>query len=90
MLPRAALLATCLVISVVAGSDNLQEACYTLQWLENALQRCGNRCEKYNVILLRAMLLATKMLRTFIIARHITPCYFACVLCRNKFARQVA
>ena len=42
------------------------------------------------VELLRAMLLATKMLRNFIIARHITPCNFACDLCRNKFARQVA
>ena len=26
--------------------DKLQERCYTVQWLEDALQRCGNRCEK--------------------------------------------
>ena len=36
------------------------------------------------------MLLATKMLRDFMIARHVTPCNFACNLCRNKIARQVA
>ena len=52
--------------------------------------RCGNRCGKQNLILLRAMLLATKMLRDFMIARHVTPCNFACDLCRNKIARHVA
>ena len=26
--------------------DKLPEGCYTVQWLEDALQRCGNRCEK--------------------------------------------
>ena len=31
-----------------------------------------------------------KMLRDFMIARHVTPCNFACNLCRNKIARQVA
>ena len=36
------------------------------------------------------MLLATKMLRDFRIARPVTPCNFACNLCRNKIARQVA
>ena len=36
------------------------------------------------------MLLATKMLRDFMIARHVTPCNCACNLCRNKIAKQVA
>ena len=50
--------------------------------LKNALQRCGNRCEKWSLILLRAVLLSKKMLRDFIIARHIAP--------RNSLATCVA
>ena len=42
---------------------------------------CGKRCEKQNLILLRAMLLATKMLPGFMIERHVTL---------SNFARQVA
>ena len=64
--------------------DKLQERCYIMQWLENALQRCGNLCEKWNLILLRAMLLATKMLHDFMTARHVTRCNFTCNLCRNS------
>ena len=30
------------------------------------------------------------MLRDFMIARHVTPCKWACNLCRNKIAKQVA
>ena len=70
--------------------NKLQERRYTEQWLENALQRCGNRCEKYNLILLPAMLLETKILRDFMIVRHVTPYNFACNLCRNIIARHVA
>ena len=36
------------------------------------------------------MLLATKMLRDFMIARHVTPCNLACNLCRSKIEGQVA
>ena len=61
-----------------------------LKSLKNVLQRRGNRSEKQNLILLRAMLLATKMLRDCMIARHVTPCNFAYNLCRNKIARQIA
>ena len=51
----------------------------TLQWLENE-----------NLILRREMILATKLLREFRIARHATLCNFTCNLCRYKIARQVA
>ena len=64
--------------------DKLQERSYTVQWLENALQRCGNRCEKWNLILLCAMLLATKMLLDFMTARYVTRCRFTGNLCRNS------
>ena len=58
---------------------------------KNALQRRGHRCRKsllfnlshFNLILLRAMLLATKWSRDFMIAGHITPYNFACNLCRK-------
>ena len=46
---------------------NLEEGCYAVQWLK---MRCGNRGEKSNLVLLRAMLLATKMLHDFKIARY--------------------
>ena len=62
----------------------LQEGCYTVQWLENTLQRCGNHCE--NLIVLQAMLFATKMLREFIFASNVTPYNFASNLNRNKIA----
>ena len=38
----------------------------------NALKmRCRGRCEKYNLILLCAMVVATKMLRDLMIARYV-------------------
>ena len=33
---------------------------------------------------------ATKMLRDFMIVKHVTCCNFACNLCSNKIASQVA
>ena len=47
--------------------DKLQDGCYAVQWLK---MRCGNRGEKSNLILLRAILLATTMWHDFKIARH--------------------
>ena len=26
--------------------EKLQDGCYSAQWLDDALQRCGNHCEK--------------------------------------------
>ncbi len=46
----------------VARSD-----CRTLQYFKNALQRCRNHCEKQKQIVLRATLVATKMLRGLMI-----------------------
>ena len=46
---------------------------------KNALQRRGNRSEKWNLIRLPAMLLATKMLRDFRIARYVTRHVTTCV-----------
>ena len=37
---------------------------------------CGNRCDKPKLILLRAMLLATKMLPDFMMVKHVTPWNF--------------
>ena len=54
------------------------------------MQRCRNPCEMLNLILLRATLAATKILRDLIIAGYVIPCNFSCNLCRNKIARQVA
>ena len=68
----------------------VSRGCYTVQCLKNTSQRCRNRCEKQNLILLRATLAATKMLRDLMIARYVTQCNFSCNLCRNKIARQVA
>ena len=45
----------------------MQEGSYRAMAIENASQRCGNRGVKWNLILLRAIVLATKMLRNFMI-----------------------
>ena len=67
--------------------DKLQEECYTAQWLKNILQQSLRKVERnstsYNAS-------CDKKLHDFIIARHFTPCNFACNLCRNKIARQFA
>ena len=42
-----------------------------------------------NLILLRAMVIATIILRDLLIARHDIPCNSACNLCRNEIARQI-
>ena len=60
--------------------DKLHEGCYNVQWLK---MRCGNHYEKLNLILLRAMLLATKMFCDFMIVRHVTPCRLQLVSQQN-------
>ena len=54
------------------------------------LQLYRNRCDKENLILLRATLAAAKTLRDLMIAGYVTPYNLSCNLHCNKIARQVA
>ena len=56
-----------------------------MQCLKNALQRRGNRSEKWNLIRLPEMLLATKMLRDFRIARYVTRHVTTCVAMKLRW-----
>ena len=60
--------------------DKLQEGCHTVQCLK---MPCGNRCEMYN---LQYFMQQKCCMTDFTIGMHViivTPCYFACNLCRH-------